>query len=163
MLLDDRPSYPAAAMGAIRAGFVPVLLNTQATPELLRFFLADSGARVAVCEPALADRFEGAAGVETLVVAGDAAPEDAGGRTVSERAFLQGRPEVLPCADTGPDDMAFWMYSSGSTGRPKGIVHLQHDMAYTAMSYGAHVLRLGPPTAASACPRCSSPTASATP
>jgi benzoate-CoA ligase family protein len=38
--------------------------------------------------------------------------------------------------------MAFWMYSSGSTGRPKGIVHLQHDMAYTAQSYGRHVLKL---------------------
>lgn len=141
MLLDDRPSYPAAVMGAIRAGFVPVLLNTQATPELLRFFLGDCGARVAVCEAALADRLVGADGLETLVVVGDAAPE---GRAVSERAFLDGRPEALGCADTGPDDMAFWMYSSGSTGRPKGIVHLQHDMAFTAMSYGAHVLRLGP-------------------
>jgi len=36
--------------------------------------------------------------------------------------------------------MAFWMYSSGSTGRPKGIVHLQHDMAYTADSFGRHIL-----------------------
>jgi len=36
--------------------------------------------------------------------------------------------------------MAFWMYSSGSTGRPKGIVHLQHDMTYTAESFGRYVL-----------------------
>jgi acyl-coenzyme A synthetase/AMP-(fatty) acid ligase len=40
--------------------------------------------------------------------------------------------------------MAFWQYSSGSTGRPKGIVHLQHDMAYTAEAYARHVLRIGP-------------------
>jgi benzoate-CoA ligase family protein len=40
--------------------------------------------------------------------------------------------------------MAFWMYSSGSTGRPKGIVHLQHDMAYTAQSYARHILKLAP-------------------
>ncbi len=38
--------------------------------------------------------------------------------------------------------MAFWMYSSGSTGRPKGIVHLQHDMAYTHLSYARHLLAL---------------------
>jgi acetyl-CoA synthetase len=34
------------------------------------------------------------------------------------------------------------MYSSGSTGRPKGIVHLQHDMPYTHLSYAEHVLKL---------------------
>jgi benzoate-CoA ligase family protein len=38
--------------------------------------------------------------------------------------------------------MAFWMYSSGSTGRPKGIVHLQHDMLFTHLSYARHILRL---------------------
>jgi acetyl-CoA synthetase len=40
--------------------------------------------------------------------------------------------------------MAFWMYSSGSTGRPKGIVHLQHDMLYTDLSYARSILKLGP-------------------
>ena len=40
--------------------------------------------------------------------------------------------------------MAFWLYSSGTTGRPKGIVHLQHDMAYTAASYANSVLKLTP-------------------
>src|ERR1700692_3446242 len=38
--------------------------------------------------------------------------------------------------------MAFWMYSSGSTGNPKGVVHLHHDMAYTAESYARHILKL---------------------
>ena len=40
--------------------------------------------------------------------------------------------------------MAFWMYSSGSTGRPKGIVHLQHDMLHTHLSYAHHLLQLTP-------------------
>ena len=40
--------------------------------------------------------------------------------------------------------MAFWMYSSGSTGRPKGIVHLQHDMAYSAAAFARNVLKLTP-------------------
>lgn len=135
MQLDDRPEHPAALMGAIRAGFVPVLLNTQATPDLLAFFLADSEARLAVCEAALAPGLRAAAPTLRIVTVGE------GG---TAPAFTAGFPDRLPCADTSPDDMAFWMYSSGSTGRPKGIVHLQHDMAYTAMSYGAHVLRLSP-------------------
>ena len=47
-------------------------------------------------------------------------------------------------ADTGRDEMAFWMYSSGSTGRPKGIVHLQHDMAYSEQAFARNVLQLKP-------------------
>jgi benzoate-CoA ligase family protein len=36
--------------------------------------------------------------------------------------------------------MAFWLYSSGSTGKPKAVVHLQHDIPYTAVTYGEQVL-----------------------
>ncbi len=146
--LDDTPSYPAAFMGAVRAGYVPVLLNTQTTPDLLQFFLADSGARVAACEASFARQFDAAAvlgtALERIVVANGEAPSDAPMPAVTADAFLKGHPGRLDCADTGPDDMAFWMYSSGSTGRPKGIVHLQHDMAYTHLSYAAHVLGLKP-------------------
>lgn len=141
--LDDTPVYPAAFFGAVRAGFVPVLLNTQTTPETLNFFLKDTGARIALCEASLANRFgaEALAGtsLELIVIAnGEAAGE---GRIAAE-AFLDGRPDTLECADTDPDDMAFWMYSSGSTGRPKGIVHLHHDMAYSQSSFGERVLKL---------------------
>ncbi|WP_233495359.1 benzoate-CoA ligase family protein [Rhodosalinus halophilus] len=134
MLLDDSPAYVAAFFGAVRAGFVPVLLNTQTTPDLLAWFLKDTGARLALCETELRDMAEGAragTGLERLVVVGE-----------DETDFLDGQPDTLEAADTGPDDMAFWMYSSGSTGRPKGIVHLHHDMAYSEMSYGRHVLGL---------------------
>ncbi|WP_371038525.1 benzoate-CoA ligase family protein [Rhodosalinus sp. FB01] len=140
MLLDDRPDYVAAFFGAVRAGFVPVLLNTQTTQDLLSYFLQDTGARIAVCEAALAGMAEAAragSALERLVVVGRDGPEGAD-------AFLAGQPDTLAPAGTGPDDMAFWMYSSGSTGRPKGIVHLHHDMAYTAQSYGRHILGLAP-------------------
>jgi benzoate-CoA ligase len=36
--------------------------------------------------------------------------------------------------------MAFWLYSSGSTGKPKAVVHLQHDIPYTCITYGQQVL-----------------------
>jgi benzoate-CoA ligase family protein len=138
-LLDDTPAYPAAFFGAVRAGFVPVLLNTQTTPDLLNYFLKDTGARVALCEASLqglvSDEVRAGTALERLVIVGGDGPD-------GDTAFLKGQPTTLPCADTGPDDMAFWMYSSGSTGRPKGIVHLHHDMAYTQASFGAHVLRL---------------------
>ena len=144
-LLDDTPAYPAAFFGAVRAGFVPVLLNTQTRSELLHYFLVDSGAPLAVCEASLASSFsEGVlqgTKVERVVIVNGA---DAATGATPESAFVDGEPDELGVADTGPEDMAFWMYSSGSTGRPKGIVHLHHDMAYTQRSYGAHVLHLGP-------------------
>lgn len=131
MFLDDTPAYPAAFFGAVRAGFVPVLLNTQTNADTLRYFLTDSGARLVLCEAALAHHFPPEV-LETRRLVPVNGPEDP----------TAGHPETLPCAETGPDDMAFWMYSSGSTGRPKGIVHLHHDMAFTQAAYGRHILRL---------------------
>jgi len=143
--IDDTPVYPAAFYGAVRAGFVPVLLNIQTKPDVLNFFLSDSSARVALVEADLANVFdaETLAGtqLETFVIANGGSNMD---RAVSADAFLEGTDTTLPAADTGPDDMCFWMYSSGSTGRPKGIVHLHHDMAYIQQSFGEYVLKLTP-------------------
>ena len=50
MFLDDTPAYPAAFFGAVRAGFVPLLINTLTPPDLLQFYLTDSGAAVAVAD-----------------------------------------------------------------------------------------------------------------
>ena len=143
--LDDTPAFGAAFFGAVRAGFVPVLLNIQTKPDILNYFLKDSNTRFAVVDANLSDMF----GAETtdgtpletiIIVNGNA--EGSGFRPAAD--FLKGHSDELACASTGPDDMAFWMYSSGSTGRPKGIVHLHHDMAYTQASYGERVLKLAP-------------------
>ena len=57
MFLDDTPAYPAAFFGAVRAGFVPLLINTLTPPDLLQFYLADAGASVAVANAEFASRF----------------------------------------------------------------------------------------------------------
>src|SRR5947199_6655623 len=48
MFLDDTPAYPAAFFGAVRSGFVPLLINTLTPADLLQFYLSDAGAAVAV-------------------------------------------------------------------------------------------------------------------
>jgi acetyl-CoA synthetase len=146
LFLDDTPAYPAALFGAIRVGLVPLLINTLSRPDMLQFYLFDSGARVAVCDAGFAARFGAEAcretRLETLVVAnGDALPAGAL-KTLSAAQWLAQDPGTVPAADTHRDDMAFWMYSSGSTGRPKGIVHLQHDMLFTHLAYARHLLAL---------------------
>jgi benzoate-CoA ligase family protein len=146
MFLDDTPAYPAAFFGAVRAGFVPLLINTLTPPDLLQFYLSDSGATVAVTDAEFCARFDALAckdtALRTLIVVGGEASDHAALETIVAEHWLPNFSTELTEADTDRNEMAFWMYSSGSTGRPKGIVHLQHDMAYSEAAFAGHVLKL---------------------
>jgi benzoate-CoA ligase family protein len=126
LYLDDHPVYPAAIMGAMRAGLVPMLINTLSTQELADFYLEDSQATAVIHSPAHAGLFTAA---NTRVF-------DAGVREWKDAAT------DLPEHPTKRTDMAFWMYSSGSTGKPKGVVHKHEDAAYTAHTYARDVLKI---------------------
>ena len=146
MLLDDGPEYAAAIFGAIRAGFVPVLVNTLSPPELVAYFLWDSGAEAAFVDmrtgALLGHHDVGASRLRRVVHVGDdtakAVPPLALHHQWTKWIEVQTASESH--ADTHRDAMVFWMYSSGSTGRPKGVVHLQHDALYTHLAYGRGVL-----------------------
>jgi benzoate-CoA ligase family protein len=148
MLLDDTPAYPAAFFGAVRSGFVPLLINTLTPPDLLQFYLSDSGATVAVADAEFCPRFDTVAckdtALQTLIVVNGAIGGHAAPNVLVAETWLPSFPADLAEADTHRNEMAFWMYSSGSTGRPKGIVHLQHDMAYSEAAFAQHVLNLKP-------------------
>ena len=148
LFLDDTPAYPAAFFGAVRAGFVPLLINTLTPPDLLQFYLADSGATVAVADAEFASRFNAEACKDTslraLIVVNGEADDHAAPEAVAAASWLARFPTKLAEAETHRNEMAFWMYSSGSTGRPKGIVHLQHDMAYSEIAFAQNVLKLEP-------------------
>jgi benzoate-CoA ligase family protein len=146
MFLDDTPAYPAAFFGAVRAGFVPLLINTLTPPDLLQFYLSDSGASVAVADAGFCTRFDNVACADTplgtLIVVNGTAGDHAAPNALEAAPWLRGFAADLAEADTHRNEMAFWMYSSGSTGRPKGIVHLQHDMAYSEAAFARNVLKL---------------------
>src|SRR4051812_2456088 len=148
MFLDDTPAYPAAFFGAVRAGFVPLLINTLTPPDLLQFYLSDAGACVAVADAEFCPRFDAVAckdtPLRTLIVVNGAGGQHAVPGAIAADGWLQHFPTDLAEADTHRNEMAFWIYSSGSTGRPKGIVHLQHDMAYSEAAFARPILTLGP-------------------
>ena len=148
LFLDDTPAYPAAFFGAVRAGFVPLLINTLTPSDLLQFYLSDAGAAVAVVDAEFITRFNAEAckdtPLQTLIVVNGTAGESAAPKVITAEQWLKGFSAELSEADTTRNDMAFWMYSSGSTGRPKGIVHLQHDMAYSELAFARNILRLTP-------------------
>ena len=146
MFLDDTPAYPAAFFGAVRAGFVPLLINTLTPPDLLQFYLSDSNAAVAVADAEFSARFNAEAckdtALHTLIAVNGTANDHTVRNLIAAAQWLPGFPADLAEAGTGRNEMAFWMYSSGSTGRPKGIVHLQHDMAYSDLAFAQNVLKL---------------------
>jgi benzoate-CoA ligase family protein len=148
MFLDDTPAYPAAFFGAVRAGFVPLLINTLTPPDLLQFYLSDSAATVAIADAEFSTRFDEVAckdtALHTLIVVNGDAGAHAAPKTLIAAQWLAALSTELTETDTHRNEMAFWMYSSGSTGRPKGIVHLQHDMAYSDQSYARNLLKLTP-------------------
>jgi acetyl-CoA synthetase len=148
MFLDDTPAYPAAFFGAVRSGFVPLLINTLTPPDLLQFYLSDSNAAVAVADAEFCSRFDAVAckdtQLRTLIVVNGGAGDHAVPDSLAAEQWLRRFAGDLAEADTHRNEMAFWMYSSGSTGRPKGIVHLQHDMAYSEAAFARNVLKLKP-------------------
>ena len=139
MCMTDGIDFPALFFGAIKAGCVPVPVNTLLTPSDYAYLLQDSRARFAVVSAPLLDRFEpalaGQPHLEGVVVAGG----DAHGRPRLED-LLAAASDSLDPAPTTCDDIAFWLYTSGSTGTPKGSMHLHRHLIATAEHYGVATL-----------------------
>src|SRR5947209_15895874 len=114
LFLEDTPAYPAAFFGAVRAGFVPLLINTLTPPDLLQFYLADSGASVAVAESEFCARFNAeackATCLRTLIVVNGEVRDHAAPTAIVAANWLAQFPAGLAEADTHRNDMAFWMY-----------------------------------------------------
>ena len=139
LCLHDTIDFPTAFLGAIKAGVVPVAVNTQLSASEFAFMLSDSRARAAVVsgpvlpamKAALADMREPC---PTLIVSGAAVHENSLMRLTAEA------PATSETAPTHPDEPCFWLYSSGSTGRPKGTVHIHSSLVRTAELYAIPVM-----------------------
>jgi len=139
----DTIDWPVAFLGAIKAGVVPVAVNTLLKPQDYEYMLRDSRARVLFVSQALLPSFEGLAGkvptlVHTVVSAapGAARPGHAG----DFDALLAGGSDDFAPADTVADEPCFWLYSSGSTGAPKGTVHVHSSLIQTAELFARPVI-----------------------
>jgi 4-hydroxybenzoate-CoA ligase len=139
MIMLDTTDFPAVFLGAIRAGIVPVPLNTLLTSDQYAYVLADCRARVLFISeallPVVKDMVGRMADLDHVVVSG----RDAHGyKKLSDE--LAGESDSFVTAATHADEPAFWLYSSGSTGMPKGVRHLHASLAATADTYARQVL-----------------------
>jgi benzoate-CoA ligase family protein len=137
MAVRDTPEFFYVFWGAIKAGFVPVAVNTLLKAEDYRYLIADSGCAALVYSTSLA--------AEVCAGAASASPGPAHVlSTDAVTAMMSAASAELVAAATRADEDCFWLYSSGSTGKPKGVVHVHRDMVVTSVLYGAGILGIGP-------------------
>ena len=142
LCLNDGIDFPTAFLGAIKAGIVPVAVNTQLGPDEFAFMLGDSRACAVVVSAPILPAMQAAVALlpgpgPEVIVSG----AEAGERTLAD--LLAAAPATAETAPTHPDETCFWLYSSGSTGRPKGTLHLQFSLIQTAECYAIPVLGIG--------------------
>jgi amino acid adenylation domain-containing protein len=144
LFLEKSAEAVVAIYGTLKAGATYVPLDEQAPAARLAYILRDAGVRCLVTSAARARDWEPlrAAGApfETIVVAGaDEAPAAPSGVRAVPWSELDSQPAGRPDVETGPDDLAYVLYTSGSTGEPKGVM-LSHRNCLAFVEWAAETV-----------------------
>ena len=139
MMVKDSPEFFYLFWGAIKAGVVPVPINTLLRAKDYQFMIEDSGCVGVIYSPEFAAEVEPALAnaarkpAHALRMIGD-------GKSLT--SLMTKASSTLKAAPASAEDDCFWLYSSGTTGTPKGAVHAHRDMVETGQHYAIDTLGL---------------------
>ena len=137
LVMSDSAEFVICFLGAIKAGVIPVPLNTRLSSQDYAYIFADSRAEACVISEHLID----------IVLTDIRKPDNvlidgSSGSYPSLLSLLEAADETSITALTKSDDTCFWLYTSGTTGSPKGVVHLHSHLAHTADLYAIPILNI---------------------
>ncbi|HQV02296.1 MULTISPECIES: class I adenylate-forming enzyme family protein [unclassified Novosphingobium] len=157
LAMRNLPEWPVAFFAITGIGAICVPLNAWWTGAELEYGLANSGAKVLICDPERLDRIAPhrpnlPALEHVLVTRAEAAPPGATRmeELIGPSADWSALPDAdLPESEIAPDDPATILYTSGTTGNPKGALGTHRNLTTNILSSGyaaaRSVLRRGDP------------------
>src|SRR5690349_9721247 len=157
IVLPDSLEFIAAFFGAAKIGAIAVPVNSMARAADYSYYLADSGARIAIVHVSALPEFSQISGAENLNIIAISGAQSGGSRDAVKlgNAFdaveefnwdAECAQAIAKCEShpTEADDPAFFLYTSGSGGTPKAAIHRHEDMVHTSRGYAHGVLQLRP-------------------
>jgi|SRR5579875_1615551 len=158
IVLPDSLAFIAAFFGVVKIGAIAVPVNSLARTADYSYYLADSGAQIAIVHAgALAEFLQAKSACDLRILAiSDAEISDsqkfspstlAGSvfnsvETLDWDADWRRASSRCECRPTSANDTAFLLYTSDSGGTPKAAIHRHADMLRTSRGYAHGVLGL---------------------
>ncbi len=146
MMVKDSPEFFYLFWGAIKAGIIPVPVNTMLRAADYAYMIGDSACTGLACSAEFAGEVEAALDDASPVPGTVIRVEGEGQALHDSLAFGDLMKDAAGLLDPAPataDDDCFWLYSSGTTGKPKGAVHKHRDMVVASQYYGVETLGCG--------------------
>ena len=137
MVVKDSPEFFYLFWGAIKAGYIPVPLNTLFRSNDYVYIIEDSECAAVFYSPEFKTEVESALSQVSRSPDHSCLTEGVSGSFLEQ---LQSASLELDTAPASALDDCFWLYSSGTTGKPKGVVHSHRDMVVTSQHYGKDTL-----------------------
>ena len=120
MIVGNRAEFLEIFFGAMRAGAIPVAINTRLARDTLKFILEDAECVAAFVEPDAHPDAMAVSGSVPNRVAVDSSYEK----------LRDGSPRLGEPPELAPNAQAFQPYTSGSTGVPKGAIMTHAGMLW---------------------------------
>src|SRR5712691_1292823 len=133
--LENCGEFFELLFGCWAAGLCAVPANARLHPREVEYIAENSGARLLVATPGLAEPLGPLAG------AVDSLAEVISTRTADYDSLLTSAPPLRP-EPGDPTDRAWLFYTSGTTGRPKGAVLSHRNLLFMSQCYYADIDRV---------------------